>query len=104
MGGCVGWGYNEKGRLWSVNLDEASCRVTPLLKMLLPVLLLDFEGKPRTQDTLQGDRKVKPELEFTSINLFHPLSSRRKVCAHLRSFIAQASFKRINLHICLKSF
>lgn len=87
-----------------MNLDEASCRVTPLLKMLLPVLLLDFEGKPRTQDTLQGDRKVKPELEFTSINLFHPLNSRRKVCAHLHSFTAQASFKRIKLRICLKSF
>lgn len=92
--------YNKKRRLLSVNLDEASCRITPFLKMLLPVLLLDFEGKPRAQDTLQGDRKVKTELEFTSINLFHPLNSRRKVCAHLHSFIAHASFKQIKLRVC----
>lgn len=96
--------YNEKRRLLSVNLDEASCRVTPLLKMLLPVLLLDFESKPRTQDTLQGDTKVKTELEFTSINLFHPYNSRHKVCAHLHSFIAHTSFKQIKLQVCLKSF
>lgn len=34
-------------------LDEAGCRVSSLLEMLLSVLLLDFEGKPRTQDALQ---------------------------------------------------
>lgn len=37
-------------------LDEACCRVTSLLKMLLPVLLLDFEGKARAQNALHRFR------------------------------------------------
>lgn len=39
-------------------LDEARCRISSLLKMLLPVLLLDFEGKTRTQDALQSHREI----------------------------------------------
>lgn len=33
-------------------LDEICCRRPPLLKVLLPVLLLHLEGKARAQDTL----------------------------------------------------
>lgn len=60
---------DEKKRLSNVNLDEAGCRVTPLLKVLLPVLLLDFEGKARTQDALRGHREVTTELYFTHIHV-----------------------------------
>lgn len=40
-------------------LDEACCRVASLLKMFLPVLLLDFEGKARSQDALHSIRVSK---------------------------------------------
>lgn len=36
------------------HLDETSCRIAPLLKMLLSVLLLDFEGKAGAKDALCG--------------------------------------------------
>lgn len=39
------------------HLDESCCRVPPLLKVFLAVLLLDLQSKTRTQDPL-GDRRT----------------------------------------------
>lgn len=38
------------------HLDQACCRVPPLLEVLLPMLLLDFQGEARAQNALQGVR------------------------------------------------
>lgn len=46
------------------HLDESCCRVPPLLKVLLPVLLLDLQSKTRTQDPLVDRRTGEPEVEL----------------------------------------
>lgn len=46
------------GDAWT-HLDQACGRVPPLLKVLLPVLLLNLQGKARPQDALQFVR-VRP--------------------------------------------
>lgn len=59
-----------------VYLDEACCRVPSLLKMFLPVLLLDFESKAGAQDALHrvnqtahkliGDFYLRPDQRLKS--------------------------------------
>lgn len=43
------------GAIWT-HLDQTCCGVPPLLKVLLTVLLLNFQGKARPQNALQVTR------------------------------------------------
>lgn len=52
--------------VWFGYLDEAGCRVTSLLKMFLPVLLLDLQGKARTQNAL-NKIKIKNKVKRMSV-------------------------------------
>lgn len=67
-------------------LDEACCRVTPLLKMFLPVLFLDFEGKSRTQDALYRFR-VTWKAHKVSSDLYWPLLAMSWNCNNGKLFL-----------------
>lgn len=47
--------YPGRGQVLVQYLDQVCSWHLPLLKMLLPMLLLDFQGKPRAQDALWGE-------------------------------------------------
>lgn len=49
LSGCLGY------------LDEAGSRVPPLLKVLLPMLLLHLQGKTRAEDALGNKERVHTE-------------------------------------------
>lgn len=50
--------WDQKGKLCQAHLYESGCWVPPLLKVLLPVLLLNLQSEARAQNALKDRRRT----------------------------------------------